>query len=132
VTYTAVLNRMIELAKMVQHPMLAELTRRHELNLQRIERLLTSGPESTIAGKPLSYFVMSCEPEPAGVLHGKYGHAEHGYFEASPNHDVAFLRVVNDSVAEDIMQFTDPLAVEIPRWINTPRRICRPSLVEHC
>jgi len=35
----------------------------------------------------------------SGVLHGKIGQATHGYYEASPNHDAVFLRIVNASVA---------------------------------
>ena len=35
----------------------------------------------------------------SGILHGKIGQAAHGYYEASPNHDAVFLRIVNASVA---------------------------------
>ena len=51
---------------------------------------------------------MSVEPE-AGVLHGKLGQKKHGYFEASPNHDAVAWRIVDDDLAEDIMQTIDSL-----------------------
>lgn len=113
VTYTAALNRLIELAKMMGHPMLATLTHRRDLNLLGIERyLLTSGAESVVAGKARRYLVMSREPA-SGVLHGKLNASQHGYFEASPNHDAVFLRVVPDDVAEGIMALIDQLAPQL-------------------
>ena len=64
------------------------------------------------AGRDRQYLVMSREPA-SGVLHGKLNASQHGYFEASPNHDAVFLRVVNDDVAEGIMALTDKLAPHI-------------------
>ena len=113
VTYTAALNRLIELARMVGHPRLATLIHRRDLNLLGIERyLLTSGAESSVAGKEREYLVMSREPA-SGVLHGKINASRHGYFEASPNHDAVFLRIVNDEIAEGIMALTDQLSAQI-------------------
>ena len=116
VTYVAALDRMVELAKMARHPMLAELELRRELIHAGItQHLLTSGPES--AGK--QYFVRSKDPA-SGLLHGKIGQMDvqnnktlHGYFEASPNHDAVYLRVVNDTVAEDIMATIDMLGEKL-------------------
>ena len=52
VTYTAALNRLIALAKMVRHPSLGILTRRREFNLRGIEEhMLTRGPESAVGGQ---------------------------------------------------------------------------------
>jgi hypothetical protein len=113
VTYTAALNRLIELARLVSHPMLPTLIHRRDLNLAGIKRyLLTSGPESEVAGRDRSYLVMSREPA-TGVLHGKIDASRHGYFEASPNHDAVFLRVVDDATAEGIMALTDKLSARI-------------------
>jgi len=87
---------LIELAKIVDHPMLKTLVHRRDLNLAGIKKyLLTSGPESEVAGHERSYLVMSREPA-TGVLHGKINASKHGYFEASPNHDAVFLRIVRD------------------------------------
>ena len=71
VTYTAALNRLIELSKLVDHPMLKTLIHRRDLNLAGIKKYFTtSGPESEVAGHEKSYLVMSREPT-SGVLHGK-------------------------------------------------------------
>jgi len=52
VTYTAALNRLIALAKMIHHPSLGILTRRREFNLRGIEEhMLTRGPESAVGGQ---------------------------------------------------------------------------------
>lgn len=113
VTYTAALNRLIELARLVGHPMLQTLIHRRDLNLAGIKNyLLTSGLESNVAGHERSYLVMSREPA-TGVLHGKINASQHGYFEASPNHDAVFLRIVDDETAEGIMALTDTLSAQI-------------------
>ncbi len=82
VTYTAALDRMIELAKMVPElsaVWLSELTNRRNLNFEGIEEhLMTSGQES--GGVP--YFVRSMDPAD-GRLHGKIGQFRHGYFEST-------------------------------------------------
>lgn len=113
VTYTAALNRLIELARLVAHPMLQTLIHRRDLNLVGLKKyLLTSGHESNVGGQERSYLVMSREPA-TGMLHGKLNASQHGYFEASPNHDAVFLRIVDDETAEGIMALTDKLSAQI-------------------
>ena len=46
------------------------------------------------------YFIKSLDPD--GVRHGVFGAAQHGYFEASPNHDAIAFRVVDQAQAERI------------------------------
>lgn len=107
VTYTAALNRMIELASMEPSfsAWVPELTRRRDLNLVGISKhLLTTG--EGLGGTP--YLVRSVDPAD-GLLHGKVGQHRHGYFEASPNHDAVAFRVVNASIAEGIMHAIDRL-----------------------
>eukprot|EP00750_Incisomonas_marina_P009196 INCI15842.4.p1 GENE.INCI15842.4~~INCI15842.4.p1 ORF type:complete len:1009 (+),score=144.97 INCI15842.4:571-3597(+) len=56
------------------------------------------------------YFVRSIDPESSGgARHGVLGAQQFGYFEASPNHDAVAWRVVNDSLAEEIMGTIDGL-----------------------
>ena len=43
----------------------------------------------------------------------KINASKHGYFEASPNHDAIFLRIVDDAIAEGIMALTDKLQAKI-------------------
>ena len=111
VTYTAALDRMAENVTMLdpQSPLLPVLANRRALILAGIDtHLLTSGPESQGA----LYFVRSKGPA-SGVLHGKINQSVHGYFEASPNHDAVFHRVVNDSVASGIMATMEMLGAKL-------------------
>jgi len=92
VTYTAALNKMIELARLVpevvEPGLLAQLIHRRDLNLAGIDHhLLTAGAES--GGK--AYLVRSVDPA-NGMLHGKINQTRHGYFDASPNHDAVSPR----------------------------------------
>ena len=111
VTYTAALNRMIELATLETSfaSWLPELQRRRDLNLAGLsERLLARGAE--LGGR--AYLVRSLDPAD-GMLHGKVGQPRHGYFEASPNHDAVAFRIVNDSIAEEIMAAMDSLGAQL-------------------
>ncbi|MDP6059146.1 MAG: hypothetical protein QGH33_09645, partial [Pirellulaceae bacterium] len=47
-------------------------------------------------------FIMFQDPE--GVRHGVFGAEEHGYFEATPNHDAVCMTVVDDAAAKRIIQ----------------------------
>jgi len=48
------------------------------------------------------YFIRSLDPD--GKRHGVFGAPQHGYFEASPNHDAIALRVADDAQAEKIFR----------------------------
>ena len=61
--------------------------------------------ESARKGLPLlttgeGYFIKSLDPD--GTRHGAFGADQHGYFEASPNHDAIAFRVVDQAQAEKI------------------------------
>ena len=89
VTYTAALNRLIEVETMLGNAALATLyTQRRNLNLQGLHELYDPSG---------AYLVRSLDPN--GTKHGVLGQARHGYFEASPNHDAIAWRVVNDTQA---------------------------------
>jgi hypothetical protein len=91
ITYIAALDRLIELEKFAGAPAQAKIyTERRELARQGLPLLTT----------PEGYFIKSLDPD--GVRHGVYGAQEHGYFEASPNHDAIAFRVVDDAQAEKI------------------------------
>jgi hypothetical protein len=108
VTYTAALNRMIELANMVGNTTLAaELAVWRDLNLAGIAQhfLVTSkaGPR---------YMVRSVDPG-TGMKHGVLGQTPHGYYEASCNHDAVAFRIVDDALAEEFMSIIDSLGDKI-------------------
>jgi hypothetical protein len=93
VTYTAALDRLIEVAKLAgdrgkekRYLAWRDLTRRS------LPHLLT----------PEGYFLRSIDPD--GTRHGVYGAERHGYFEASPNHDAMAFRVVDDAQARRIYE----------------------------
>jgi hypothetical protein len=91
ITYIAALDRLIELEKLAGAPAQAKLyAERRELARQGLPLLTT----------PEGYFIKSLDPD--GVRHGVYGAGQHGYFEASPNHDAIAFRVVDDAQAEKI------------------------------
>ncbi len=91
VTYIAALDRLIELETLAGRPDPAKVHRhRRETAHQGLARLATDE----------GYFIRSLDPD--GTRHGIYGAAQHGYFEASPNHDAVALRVVDDAQAERI------------------------------
>ncbi len=93
ITYLAALDRLIELEKLAGRPAQAE----------RYVTLRTSAYQGlTALTTAEGYFIRSLDPD--GTRHGVFGAAEHGYFEASPNHDAIALRVVADAPAESIMR----------------------------
>jgi len=93
VTYIAALDRLIELEKLAgRAPQAAVYAQRREAAKKGLARLTTDE----------GYLIRSLDPD--GVRHGVYGAAQHGYFEASPNHDAIAFRVVDDAQAERIYQ----------------------------
>jgi hypothetical protein len=91
ITYIAALDRLIELEKLAGAPHQAELySGRRELARQGLPLLTTDE----------GYFIKSLDPD--GVRHGVFGAAQHGYFEAPPNHDAIAFRVVDQAQAEKI------------------------------
>ena len=93
VTYIAALDRLIELEKLAGRKEQAALyTQRRDLARRGLPLLTTDE----------GYFIRSLDPD--GVKHGVYGAKQHGYFEASPNHDAIAFRVADDAQAERIYQ----------------------------
>jgi hypothetical protein len=91
VTYIAALDRLIELEKLAgRHEQAALYAKRCELALRGLKLLTTDE----------GYLIRSLDPD--GVKHGVYGAQQHGYFEASPNHDAIAFRVADDTQAERI------------------------------
>jgi hypothetical protein len=92
ITYIAGLDRLIELEKLAGRTKEATLyTERRELARKGLAGVTTEE----------GYFIRSLDPD--GVKHGVFGAPQHGYFEASPNHDAIALRVVDDAQAQRIM-----------------------------
>jgi hypothetical protein len=93
VTYIAALDRLIELEKLAgRAPQAAVFAQRRDAARNGLPRLTTEE----------GYLIRSLDPD--GVRHGVYGAAQHGYFEASPNHDAIAFRVVDDAQAERIYE----------------------------
>jgi hypothetical protein len=91
ITYIAALDRLIELEKLAHHPAQVSLyTARRDLARQGLPRLTTDE----------GYFIRSLDPD--GVKHGVFGAPQHGYFEASPNHDAIAFRVADDAQSDRI------------------------------
>ncbi len=91
ITYIAALDRLIELEKLAGEPGKAKLyTERRSLARKGLPLITT----------PEGYFIKSLDPD--GNKHGVYGAAQHGYFEASPNHDAICFHVVDAAQAERI------------------------------
>jgi hypothetical protein len=91
VTYIAALDRLIELEKLAGRKEQAALyAKRCDLALRGLKLLTTDE----------GYLIRSLDPD--GVKHGVYGAQQHGYFEASPNHDAIAFRVADDAQAERI------------------------------
>ena len=93
ITYLAALDRLVELEKLAGRPEQA----------QRFAGLRASAKQglqqlATAEG----YFIRSLDPD--GTRHGVYGAAEHGYFEASPNHDAIAFRIADDVQAQKIFR----------------------------
>ncbi|MGA3324362.1 MAG: hypothetical protein ABSF45_07805 [Terriglobia bacterium] len=91
ITYIAALDRLIELEK------LAGASRQAEMYAERRE-LARKGLPLLTTGE--GYFIKSLDPD--GTRHGVFGADQHGYFEASPNHDAIAFRVVDQAQAERI------------------------------
>ena len=86
ITCIAALDRLIELEKLAHRPTLVSLyTARRDFAREGLPRLTTED----------GYFIRSLDPD--GVKHGVFGAPEHGYFEASPNHDAIAFRVADDA-----------------------------------
>ncbi len=93
ITYIAALDRLIELEKLAGRTAMAE----------RYSALRTSARQGLAAlTTEEGYFIRSLDPD--GTRHGVFGAPEHGYFEASPNHDAIAFRVVDDAQAEKIFR----------------------------
>ena len=91
ITYIAALDRLIELEK---------LTRRAEQAKLWADRRASAHKGLALLSTEDGYFIRSLDPD--GTRHGVYGADEHGYFEASPNHDAVAFRVVDDQQARHI------------------------------
>ncbi len=91
VTYIAALDRLIELEKLAGRAEQVTLqTRRRDVARKGLAHVTTEE----------GYFIRSLDPD--GTRHGVFGAAQHGYFEASPNHDAIAFRVVDDAQAARI------------------------------
>ena len=91
ITYLAALDRLIELERLANHPAQVSLyTARRDRARQGLPRLTTDD----------GYFIRSLDPD--GVKHGVFGAPQHGYFEASPNHDAIAFRVADDAQSDRI------------------------------
>jgi len=117
VTYIAALDRMVECARLVGDTRAAGIFQaRRALTVDGLALLTAPSP------RPPSYFVRSRDPN--GTLHGVLGQSQHGYFEASPNHDAVALRVVDDLQVQRI-----PLQhpARQPLLVRTYRCWCAPT-----
>lgn len=91
ITYIAALERLIELEKLAG--------RTEQISLWSERRASAKGALPQLATDQ-GYFIRSLDPD--GVKHGVFGAKQHGYFEASPNHDAIAFRVVDDQQAAKI------------------------------
>ncbi|MCC6819668.1 MAG: hypothetical protein IT579_02975 [Verrucomicrobia subdivision 3 bacterium] len=93
ITYLAALDRLIELEKLAGRSDQAQrFVGLRASAKQGLQQLTTDE----------GYFIRSLDPD--GTRHGVYGAAQHGYFEASPNHDAIAFRIADDAQAEKIFQ----------------------------
>lgn len=91
VNYIAALDRIIELEKLMAQTENAKLySKRRALAKEGLQELTT----------PEGYLIRSLDPD--GTKHGVYAAKQHGYFEASPNHDAIAFRVTDDAQSEKI------------------------------
>ena len=92
ITYAAALTKNIELAKMVgEDALAADYQARLDKTKAALPQLLTDE----------GYFVKSMDPD--GTMHGVYGQEKYGYLEGVCNVDAVAHRVVNDAVANSIL-----------------------------
>ena len=111
VTYTAMLDRMIELER-IAYPQgdhtcgattcLSLYQAWRDANMQGLTLFI-----SRLAMTNTSYLVRSVDPD--GVRHGEFGARVHGYFESSPNVDAVALRVVSDDLARELYASMDAI-----------------------
>ena len=93
INYIAALDRLIELEKLARfNDKLKLYTQRRNLARKGLNLLLTKE----------GYFIKSLDPD--GTKHGVFGANQHGYFEASPNHDAIAFRVADDRQAQKIYE----------------------------
>jgi hypothetical protein len=93
INYIAAQDRLIELEKLAGfNDKLKLYTQRQNLARKGLHLLLTKE----------GYFIKSLDPD--GTKHGVFGANQHGYFEASPNHDAIAFRVVDDRQAQKIYE----------------------------
>ena len=93
VTYVAALDRLVEVEKLAgRHEQASAHAGRRETARKAIEQFTTEE----------GYLVKHLDPD--GTRHGVYGADEHGYFEATCNHDAVCFRVVDDAQARDIYE----------------------------
>lgn len=91
VTYIAALDRLIQVEKLAHRNDAAKAYQKRRDRARRgLQRMATDE----------GYFIRSLDPD--GTPHGVYGALQHGYFEASPNHDAMAFRIVDDKTAERI------------------------------
>src|SRR6266496_3642243 len=93
ITYLAALDRLIEVEKLAGRPAQAE-------RYAKLRDFAKKGLAGLMTDE--GYFIRSLDPD--GTRHGVYGAAQHGYFEASPNHDAIAFRVADDAQAKHIFQ----------------------------
>ena len=105
ISYTAALNRILELEKLVDAtgPRVAMYEERLLLNHRGIaahfwapSNLSYSNASAPGVGDT-RYFVRQVDPN--GTVHGLIGATRHGYFESTPNHDAMAWRIVPVRVA---------------------------------
>ncbi len=93
INYVAALDRLIELEKLAGFKGKVKLyTQRRNLAKKGLPLLLTKE----------GYFIKSLDPD--GTKHGVFNANQHGYFEASPNHDAIAFRVADDRQAQKIYE----------------------------
>ena len=91
ITYIAALDRLIELEKFAGREDRVRLYQADRGSARKALSLLTTDE---------GYFIRSLDPD--GVKHGVFGAAQHGYLEASPNHDAIAFGIVDQAQAEKI------------------------------
>ncbi len=109
VTTIAALDRLIEVEKLAGRAEMArKLTIRRKASRDGLVKLTQL--DGTL--------IRSLDPD--GVKHGVYGAQNHGYFEASPNHDAVCFRVVDDAQAESIVSRMTSIAGLRPHVFMLP------------
>lgn len=93
ITYIAALERLIELEKLAGRNEQAQLWSKRRASAKSALPKVTTDE---------GYFIRSLDPD--GVKHGVFGAKQHGYFEASPNHDAIAFRIADDQQANKIYQ----------------------------